>query len=153
MVGQHCGGQEEKRKMKGLCRFHGPKQGMLKRPVPYTSDRPAGGCHRGTSSDEFLRCLPGLSSDTTSPGRSKEDRFRDTCWELPLQGDALWLEDAGSTYQRMMTRMFEPLLGKSIEIYVDDMVVKSKVVSEHLEDLGYIFNVLRKHKQIGRAHV
>ena len=46
----------------------------------------------------------------------------------------------------MMTRMFEPQLGKSIEIYVDDMVVKSKVVSEHLGDLGRTLNVLRKHK-------
>ena len=46
------------------------------------------------------------------------------------------LKNAGSTYQRMMTRMFEPQLGKSIKIYVDDMVVKSKVVSEHFGDLG-----------------
>ena len=56
------------------------------------------------------------------------------------------LKNAGSTYQRMMTRMFKPQLSKSIEIYVDDMVVKSKVVSEHLGDLGNTFNVLRKHK-------
>ena len=56
------------------------------------------------------------------------------------------LKNAGSTYQRMMTRMFELQLGKNIEIYVDDMVVKSKVVSEHLEDLGGTFNVLRRHK-------
>ena len=45
-----------------------------------------------------------------------------------------------------MTRMFEPRLGKSIEIYVDDMVVKSKVVTKHLEDRGDIFDVLRRHK-------
>ena len=56
------------------------------------------------------------------------------------------LKNARSTYQRMMMRMFKPQLGKSIEIYVDDMVVKSKVVSEHLGDLGSTFNVLRKHK-------
>ena len=56
------------------------------------------------------------------------------------------LKNAGSTYQRMMMRMFEPQLGKSIKIYVDDMVVKSKVASEHLEDLGNTFNVLRRHK-------
>ena len=42
--------------------------------------------------------------------------------------------------------MFEPQLVKKIEIYVDDMVVKSKVVTEHLEDLGDIFDVLRRHK-------
>ena len=45
----------------------------------------------------------------------------------------------------MMTKIFEPQLLKSVEIYVDDMVVKSKVVSEHVEDLGVIFNILRKH--------
>ena len=56
------------------------------------------------------------------------------------------LKNAGSTYQRMMTRMFEPQLGKNIKVYVDDMVVKSKVESEHLGDLGSTFNVLRKHK-------
>ena len=56
------------------------------------------------------------------------------------------LKNAGSTYQRMMTRMFEPQLGKNIEIYVDDMVVKSKMVAEHLGDLNDIFDVLRRHK-------
>ena len=56
------------------------------------------------------------------------------------------LKNAGSTYQMMMTRMFKPQLGKSIKIYVDDLVVKSKVVSEHLRDLSSTFNDLRKHK-------
>ena len=42
--------------------------------------------------------------------------------------------------------MFEPQLGKSIEVYIDDMVVKSKVVSEHVGDLGVIFDILRKYK-------
>ena len=45
------------------------------------------------------------------------------------------LKNAGSTYQRVMTRMFESLLGKNMEIYIDDTVVKSKKVSEHLGDL------------------
>ena len=56
------------------------------------------------------------------------------------------LKNAGSTYQRMMTKMFESQLGKSIEVYVDDMVVKSRVVSEHVGDLTDIFEILRKHK-------
>ena len=46
----------------------------------------------------------------------------------------------------MMTKMFEPQLGRSIKVYVDDMVVKSKVVSEHVGDLTSIFEILRKHK-------
>ena len=56
------------------------------------------------------------------------------------------LKNARSTYQRMMTRMFESLLGKNIEIYIDDMVVKRKMVSEHLGDLRIIFETLRNYK-------
>ena len=37
-------------------------------------------------------------------------------------------------------------MGKSIEVYVDDMVVKSRVVFEHVGDLTDIFEILRKHK-------
>ena len=56
------------------------------------------------------------------------------------------LKNARSTYQRMMTRMFESQLGKNIEIYIDDMMVKGKMISEHLGDLQAIFQILRKHK-------
>ena len=56
------------------------------------------------------------------------------------------LKNAGSTYQWMMTRMFESQHGKNIEVYNDNMVVKSKVVAKHLSDLGSIFEVLRRHK-------
>ena len=42
--------------------------------------------------------------------------------------------------------MFEPHLGKSIEVYIDDMVVKSKVVSKHVGDLRNIFEILKKQK-------
>ena len=46
----------------------------------------------------------------------------------------------------MMTKMFESQLGKSVEVYIDDMVVKNKVVSEHVGDIENIFEFLRKHK-------
>ena len=56
------------------------------------------------------------------------------------------LKNVGSTYQRMMTKMFESRLGKNVEVYIDDMVVKSKLVSEHLADLSNSFEILRRHK-------
>ena len=56
------------------------------------------------------------------------------------------LKNAGFTYQRMMTRMVEPQLGKNIKVYIDDMVVKCKIESEHINDLGNIFEILRGHK-------
>ena len=45
-----------------------------------------------------------------------------------------------------MTRMFETQLGKNIEVYIDDMVVKSKLEFEHVNDLRNIFEILRRHK-------
>ena len=42
--------------------------------------------------------------------------------------------------------MFEAQMGKNIEVYIDDMVVKSKIVSEHIGDLTNIFKILRGHK-------
>ena len=56
------------------------------------------------------------------------------------------LKNVGSTYQQIMIKMFEPQLGWSIEVYIDDIVVKSKVVSEHVRDLTNIFEILREHK-------
>ena len=46
----------------------------------------------------------------------------------------------------MVIRMFESQLGKNIEIYIDDMVVKTKLESEHVNDLRNIFKILRRHK-------
>ena len=46
----------------------------------------------------------------------------------------------------MMIRMFEPQLGKNIEVYIDDMVVKIKVEPEHINNLKNIFEILRRYK-------
>ena len=42
--------------------------------------------------------------------------------------------------------MFKPQLGKNVEVYIDDMMVKSKLESEHINDLRNIFEILRRHK-------
>ena len=56
------------------------------------------------------------------------------------------LKNAGSTYQRMMTRIFELQIGESIEVYIDDMMVKSKLMPNHVRDLDDVFGILRKYR-------
>ena len=56
------------------------------------------------------------------------------------------VKNAEFTYQRMMTRMFESQLEKNIEACINDMVVNSKVASEHVRDFGDIFEILKRHK-------
>ena len=43
-----------------------------------------------------------------------------------------WLKNVGATYQRLVTKMFRPLLGKIMEVYIDDMLVKSKQRLDHV---------------------
>ena len=45
------------------------------------------------------------------------------------------LKNAGATYQRAMNYIFHELIGKIVEIYIDDVVVKSKGYKEHLANL------------------
>jgi len=35
------------------------------------------------------------------------------------------LKNAGATYQRLVNKIFKPLIGKTMKVYVDDMIVKS----------------------------
>ena len=45
------------------------------------------------------------------------------------------LKNAEVTYQRLVNMMFKDLIGKSMEVYVDDMLVKSKMAGDHAEHL------------------
>ena len=56
------------------------------------------------------------------------------------------LKNAGVTYQRLVTQVFKHQLGRNMEAYVDDMVVKSKQPYAHLSDLGETFDRLRFFK-------
>ena len=56
------------------------------------------------------------------------------------------LKNVKATYQWMMTRMFRDKIKRTIEVYIDDMVVKSKQEVRHMEDLQGVFEVLRQHK-------
>ena len=56
------------------------------------------------------------------------------------------LKNAGATYKWMITRMFKDKIGHTIEVYIDDMVVKSKQEMQHIGDLKEVFEVLRRHK-------
>ena len=45
------------------------------------------------------------------------------------------LKNAGATYQRLVNRMFKEQIGKMVEVYVNDMIVKSEKGNDHARDL------------------
>nr|KYP58319.1 Retrovirus-related Pol polyprotein from transposon opus [Cajanus cajan] len=56
------------------------------------------------------------------------------------------LKNAGATYQRLMNKIFHDQIGRCLEVYVDDMVVKSGEVSAHVHHLAEVFRALRQHR-------
>ena len=55
------------------------------------------------------------------------------------------LKKAGVTYQRLINKMFAQQIGRNVQVYVDDMLVKSRREEYHLEDLWETFDTLRSY--------
>ena len=56
------------------------------------------------------------------------------------------LKNVGATYQRLVNHMFCPQIGRNVEVYVDDMFVKSLDEGSHLDNLQETFETLRRYK-------
>jgi hypothetical protein len=55
------------------------------------------------------------------------------------------LKNAGATYQRAMNYIFHELIGKIVEIYIDDVVIKSLNHGSHLDDTRKTLECTRRH--------
>lgn len=55
------------------------------------------------------------------------------------------LKNAGATYMRAMTTLFHDMIHKEIEVYVDDVIIKSKKSLDHLTDLKRFFERLQRY--------
>ena len=55
------------------------------------------------------------------------------------------LKNAGATYQRLMNTMFAQQIGRNVEVYVDDMLVKSLREDEHLSNLQETFDTFQTY--------
>jgi hypothetical protein len=56
------------------------------------------------------------------------------------------LKNGGATYQKCIHIILEPQIGRNVEAYIDDVVVKSKMHGDLLDDLKETFDHLRKYK-------
>ncbi|BBN69964.1 Disease resistance protein TIR-NBS-LRR class family [Prunus dulcis] len=56
------------------------------------------------------------------------------------------LKNAGATYQRLVNHLFAPLIGNTMEVYVDDMLVKSRTADQHIPNLSAMFTILKQYK-------
>ena len=55
------------------------------------------------------------------------------------------LKNAGATNQRLVNKMFQKQIGTSMEVYIDDMLVKSTMAEVHITHLAEAFHILKKY--------
>ncbi|KAI5323872.1 hypothetical protein L3X38_032945 [Prunus dulcis] len=55
------------------------------------------------------------------------------------------LKNAGATYQRLVNKIFKERISKTMEVYVDDMLVKAPERADHIKNLAEAFSLLRKY--------
>ena len=55
------------------------------------------------------------------------------------------LKNVGATYQRLVNRMFQKQIGTSMEVYIDDMLVKSITSEFHIAHFSEAFQILREY--------
>ena len=95
----------------------------------------------------FLDAFSGYYQIPMYPPNAKKTSFitppptGSTCYNVMPFG----LNNVGATYQRLVTKMFQPLLGKTMEVYIDDMLIKSKERPDHATHLQQVFNLLRTY--------
>ncbi|KAK0592167.1 hypothetical protein LWI29_014403 [Acer saccharum] len=63
------------------------------------------------------------------------------CYKVMLFG----LKNAGVTYQRLVNKMFTKMLGSTMKVYIDDMLVKSLFAQQHIDHIRQSFDVLDQY--------
>lgn len=90
----------------------------------------------------FLNAFIGYNQIIIHPDDQEKNSFMTErgiyCYKVML----FRLNNIGATYQRLVTQMFKDQLGKTMEVYIYDMLVKFEKVKDHLDHLRQTFDVL-----------
>nr|KYP61307.1 Retrovirus-related Pol polyprotein from transposon 17.6 [Cajanus cajan] len=94
----------------------------------------------------FLDAYSGYNQIRMHPRDENKMAFVTESSNYCYQVMSFGLKNVGATYQRLMDKIFGDQIGKNMEIYVDDMVVKSIDTLSHVADLAEVLHALRKHQ-------
>lgn len=62
-----------------------------------------------------------------------------------LYKDAIWDKNVGTTYRKLVNKIFEHQVGRNMEIYVNDMIVKTRTTKGQVLNFEVIFSIIRRY--------
>ena len=100
----------------------------------------------GSSMFSFMDGYSGYNQIRMATKDAKKTTFRTLIENFYYTVMPFGLKNAGATYQRTMTAIFHDMMHKEMEDYVDDIVVKSKTRTGHLQVLEQVFKRCKEYK-------
>ena len=94
----------------------------------------------------FMDGFSGFNQIKMAPKDVEKTTFVTLWGTLCYKVMAFGLKNDGATYQRAMVALFHDMMHKEIEVYIDDMIVKSRTEDEHLVNLRKLFGRLWKYQ-------
>ena len=91
----------------------------------------------------FLDAYPGYNQISMHPKDKEKTTFVTADVNYYYEVMPFGLKNVGVTYQRLMDKIFQGLIVRCVEVYVEDIVVKSDSFDQHVEDLQEVFKALR----------
>ncbi|KAM1118524.1 hypothetical protein ACFX1X_043275 [Malus domestica] len=94
----------------------------------------------------FMDAYSGYNQILMNPSDQKHTAFTTDKGLYCYKAMPFGLKNAGATYQRLVNSMFAEQIGKSMKVYVDDMLVKSKHAEQHITNLSETFTILKRYQ-------
>ena len=93
----------------------------------------------------FMDAFSGYNQISMDPDDQEKTSFVTAQGTYCYRGMPFGLKNAGATYQRLVNRMFQKQIGATMEVYIDDMLVKSTTSDLHIAHLSEVFQILRNY--------
>ena len=93
----------------------------------------------------FIDAFSGYNQNRMDPDDQEKTSFVTGHGTYCYQVMPFRLKNAGATYQRLVNKMFQKQIGTSMEVYIDDMLVKSVKAELHVAHLAESFHILKNY--------
>ena len=141
-----AGSQEKHGHTADVHRLHLSEQVLPQGLVPIAPHRPNHRLHRRLRATLFSRCIFRVQSNPDEEGRRGEDSLYHALWGLLLHHNAFRVEERGCHVPAHDAKLPEEPNRENAQVYVDDIVVKSKKAETLIDDLRETFAALDEYQ-------